>query len=316
MTAQFPPAQGVRLQWPELPGRIRSAIESRLASSVIEAVSQPFGFSPGMAARIRTEDSRRVFIKAVGPDLNPDSPMIFRIEAAVTASLPRHAPVPELLWSLDEDADGWVVLAFEDVDGWNPAVPWRADELARVVDALVQLSVSLTPSPIDVSSASDVFGTQICGWQELRHDTPEGLDAWSLRNLDRLADYEEAAPIAVAGNTLLHLDVRADNILLTPDRVVVVDWPSAAVGAAWLDVVTFAPSVAMQGGPRPEALLRRHPAARDANPENVTAAIAAVAGYFTHRSLQSAPPGLPTLRAFQAAQGVVARQWLAERTGL
>ena len=43
---------------------------------------------------------------------------------------------------------------------------------------------------------------------------------------------------------------------------------------------------------------------------------AALAGYFTHRALQPPPPGLPTLRAFQAAQGEVARQWLAHRTGL
>jgi hypothetical protein len=37
-----------------------------------------------------------------------------------------------------------------------------------------------------------------------------------------------------------------------------------------------------------------------------------MAGYLTHQSLQPAPPGLPTLRAFQAAQGAVARRWLSE----
>jgi hypothetical protein len=35
------------------------------------------------------------------------------------------------------------------------------------------------------------------------------------------------------------------------------------------------------------------------------------AGYFTERSLRPAPPGLPTVRLFQAAQGEVARRWLA-----
>jgi len=43
--------------------------------------------------------------------------------------------------------------------------------------------------------------------------------------------------------------------------------------------------------------------------------VAAIAGYFTRQSLQPPPPGLPTVRAFQAAQGVVARDWLALRTG-
>jgi hypothetical protein len=39
--------------------------------------------------------------------------------------------------------------------------------------------------------------------------------------------------------------------------------------------------------------------------------VCAVAGYLTQRSLEPAPAGLPTVRAFQAAQGAVARRWLA-----
>jgi hypothetical protein len=43
--------------------------------------------------------------------------------------------------------------------------------------------------------------------------------------------------------------------------------------------------------------------------------LAAVAGFFTHRAPEPPPPGLPTVRAFQAAQGIVARGWVAQRTG-
>jgi aminoglycoside phosphotransferase (APT) family kinase protein len=152
-------------------------------------------------------------------------------------------------------------------------------------------------------------------WRRLRKDRPARLDAWSTRHLDRLADLEAEAPSAVAGDALLHLDVRADNLLLTPERVLVVDWPHARVGAPWVDLVFFAPSVAMQGGPPPEELLARHPYARRAGTEALTAVVAAMAGFFTREGLQPAPPGLPTLRAFQAAQGDVARSWLARRTG-
>jgi hypothetical protein len=96
-------------------------------------------------------------------------------------------------------------------------------------------------------------------------------------------------------------------LLLTPERVFVVDWPHACVGAAWVDLVCFAPSVVMQGGPPPEALLERYLAGQRADPAAITAAVAAVAGFFTSRALQPPPPGLPTLRAFQAAQGAAAR---------
>jgi hypothetical protein len=69
----------------------------------------------------------------------------------------------------------------------------------------------------------------------------------------------------------------------------------------------------MQGGPEPEEILARHPDYQQANPAAVTSAMISMAGFFTCQSLQPPPPGLPTLRAFQAAQGVVARRWVAQR---
>lgn len=315
MTSQTPPAAGVRLPWSQLPPRVLAALESKLGAPVAESTMQPGGFSPGVAARVRSADGRRVFVKAVGPELNPDSPDLYRQEARTVAALPLLAPVPRLLWNYDEGADGWVMLVFEDIEGRNPAQPWRPDELDRVMDALVSLAAALTPSPIQVEPASEVFAVRINGWQLIQKDMSDRLDSWARRHLDALADLELAAVKAVRGDTLLHFDVRADNIILTPDRVYLVDWPSACVGAAWVDILAFAPSVAMQGGPPPVAVLRRSPAARDADPERITAALAALAGYLTHRALLPSPPGLPTLRAFQAALGVEARRWLAERTG-
>jgi hypothetical protein len=71
----------------------------------------------------------------------------------------------------------------------------------------------------------------------------------------------------------------------------------------------------MQGGPNPERVLAAWPGGTDADPGDVDAALASVAGFFTHRALLPPPLGLPTLRAFQAAQGQVAREWVAQRTG-
>jgi hypothetical protein len=83
----------------------------------------------------------------------------------------------------------------------------------------------------------------------LRAAPPEGLDEWSRRHLEKLADLEALAPGAAVGDTLLHFDIRADNVLIGPDgRVWFFDWPHAYVGAAWFDTVAFAPCVTMQGG--------------------------------------------------------------------
>jgi len=319
MSDQKPPAAaGVRPGWEEVPGHVRAAIEEWLEDKVVAAGSTPGGFSPGLAARLQTRDGRRVFVKAVGPEPNPDSPALHRREVEIVRALPSEAPVPRLLWSYDGGEEGWVVLVFEDVDGRSPVEPWRAEELDRSLDALADLAGLLTPSPLPRTTVGSPEDWPIVAgghWRKLAEERPARLDGWSLRHLDGLAALEAEAPAAAAGDTLLHLDLRADNLILTPDRVVVVDWPHARVGAPWVDLLFFAPSVAMQGGPPPEELLSRYPPARYADPDAITAVVAAIAGFFVGEGLRPAPPGLPTLRAFQAAQGEVAREWLARRTG-
>ena len=47
----------------------------------------------------------------------------------------------------------------------------------------------------------------------------------------------------------------------------------------------------------------------------VAVLVAAFGGFLVSHSLQPPPPGLPTLRAFQAAQGAVALAWLRRLTG-
>jgi serine/threonine protein kinase len=280
---------------------------------VLAAETQPGGFSPGIAARVTLEDGRRVFVKAVGPEPNEFSPGFHRREIEIVSSMPEGVPVPRLLWSYDDE---WVVLVFEDVEGREPAHPWRADELERVLETAARLERMLTPSPIATEPLGQALLDGINSWHLVRDEQPAGVDDWSLRHLDELVALEAGVVEAVAGDTLVHLDIRADNILVTEDgRVYFVDWPHARVGAAWVDAVAFAPSVAMQGGPEPEYVLARWPGASDADPQAVNAALASVAGFFTQRSLLPPAPGLPTLRPFQAAQGEVARRWLRERTG-
>lgn len=308
-------AQGTRLSWNDLPLHVRQIIEERWGAHVVEIQDQEGGFSPGLAATLRSSAGETIFVKASSPDLNPLTPAIYRKEARIAAMLPLHAPVSRLLWMHDEGESGWVVLAFAHVDGHLPAVPWNPEEVQRVVSAIAEMHEALTPCPLEVPSAGERIRSPLSGWLRLRGDEP-GLDEWSRRHLDVLKALELEAPEAASGRTLIHMDLRADNIVLTEDRVVIVDWPAAAVGAAWVDMLAMAPSVVLEGGPDAETFFLMHPASRGAHPGQVNAVLAAIAGFFTSQALQPPPPGLPTLRGFQAAQGEVARRWLAERARL
>ena len=315
----WPSATGQRMAWGDVPGWLRDAVEGGLGGKVAEAVSQPTGFSPGLAARLRLADGRRVFVKAVGPGPNADSPDAHRAEARTMALLPHAAPAPRLLWSLDRR--GWVALAFEDVDGAHPVLPWRPGELRRVLDMVADLAATLTPAPAGLPTIGERLAPTFVGWRRLAADAAAGnddlagLDPWAARHLDRLADLEAGWPAAAEGDTLLHTDLRADNLLLTPARVVAVDWPWACVGAAWVDLLLLLPSVTMQGGPDPEPTFAAHPVAAGTDPLAVTTTLAAWAGFLLGGSRLPPPPGLPTLRAFQLGQGRVALDWLRRRTG-
>jgi aminoglycoside phosphotransferase (APT) family kinase protein len=316
-----PPAAGNRVPYQSLPDDLRAEIDDRCGSPVVAAESQPGGFSPGVAARLRFADGRRIFVKAVHPAANTQAPDLHRREAQVVAAMPADTPVPRLCWTIDRGPDGWVVLAFDDVDGRQPAVPWRTNELDRVMTAVEALAARLTPSPIAadwLGEAGDLVRESGRGWSDAAADpaTMDRLDPWTRRHVRTLMTLEADVESAARGRTLLHQDLRADNVLLTQDAVMVVDWPHARMGAPWVDLLWFAPSVAMQGGPAPEVLLRRFPPAAGADPEAIDVVIAAIAGFFTLGSLLPDPPGLPTLRAFQAAQGAIARTWLGQRRGL
>jgi aminoglycoside phosphotransferase (APT) family kinase protein len=183
------------------------------------------------------------------------------------------------------------------------------------------MSTALTPAPIAVEPVGELMPAVFAGWQRLAagvdagQDDLHGVDPWAQRHLAELVALEAAAPEAAAGTTLLHADIRADNILLTPSRVVFVDWPWASRGAAWVDLLFMLPSVAMQRGPKPWEIFDAHPLGRRAPAGAVTSVVAAVAGFMIRGSRLPAPPGLPTVRAFQRDQGVPALEWLKRRTG-
>ena len=227
------------------PGRCGRPIESVCGAGVVQARTQPGGFSPGLAARVRCANGARYFVKAVSAQANPDTPRLHRQEGRVLAALEpvissRQLPIPRPHGMVDHPP--WVALVLQDVAGRQPQLPWQAAELQQVVAAVDQLAQALTPAPVPVPAVSERLGAEFTGWQTLATSAAgDRLDPWSRTHLDQLAALEDTWTGHVAGDTLLHADIRADNILITDHGAIVVDWPWACQGAAFIDLVLFAP---------------------------------------------------------------------------
>jgi aminoglycoside phosphotransferase (APT) family kinase protein len=305
---------GVRSEWRTVPSSIRVAVEKLVGSSIAAVTQVEGGFSPGPAVRADTLDGRAVFIKAAGLALNPISPSMHRREAEVLQLLPDSVPAPALLGVVDDD--DWIAVVTEWIDGRHPdaSSPPDVHRLLALVHAIASHD-----APEGLHPFADAHPSLLGNWGKLAANPPVDLDPWSRQHLDRLATLEDAAPAAAAGPFLVHADIRTDNTLLAAKGQrgdVIVDWPAACHGAAWVDLVGLLPALHLDGGPPPDAVFGGHPLARGVDAAAVDAVVAAIAGYFTRHALQLPPPGLPTVRAFQAAQGVIARRWLAERLRL
>ena len=314
----MPPPDSPRprgLSWPDVPGTVRRAITDSVGAPIVSAQSPPGGFTPGVAARLVLADGRRCFVKAASASYGDWVTTAYRHEASVNVHLPPAVPAPRK-WTHIDDGD-WVCLVFDDVAGRFPSPSWDGDDLTRVLDALDRSAQALTPNPMPAAATvRHAFAAVLGGaWKRLGEDPAlPDADPWAAEHLPALIAREPHWADGVDGQTLLHLDLRRDNILLTPTEVVFVDWAWPAVGAAWLDLACFLPSVAGRTLSHDvDAVFSSRTAGRAAPPAAVDAFLIALAGYWRTNSLLPVPSYAPLLRREQqlAADGAI--HWLQER---
>ena len=311
MTSHIPHGRTAqRLQWRFLPPNLRQAIERKVGSHVLEASSRDSGFTPGFASVLTCADGSVHFVKAASTKAQKLFADSYREEARKLEPLPREVAAPRLLWVIDDD---WVVLGIEYVEGRHPHRPWRADDLDNCLDSLEEAARLLTPSPVGLDSFAAEFAGWPAYWEQVRADPPELPHL--AAHLDDAADLAAGFAEAVAGETLVHTDVRDDNVLIDPDgRAWFCDWNWPVAGAAWLD------SLFMLIGPRGdgldvEAVIGQRPLLSQVPAEHIDRMLALITGYFLKSAADPAVPTSPYLRDAQRWQGEVCWNWLCERRG-
>ncbi|GAA1145905.1 aminoglycoside phosphotransferase family protein [Ornithinicoccus hortensis] len=275
--------------WSDLPPGVRGWVEQLHGEPVVRADSQRGGFSPGTADRVVTTSGRRAFVKAVSTGHNPDSPGLLSREADVLRVLPDSAGAPDLLGVGEGEISGqeWVVLVLEDVEGRHPRTPWEDAEVVAALDLLDRLAADPVPAGTGLPRLAEEF-EPVLG--------PQGA-------------------ALLEGDALVHLDVRSDNLLVTPHGGMrLIDWPWACVGAPWVDSLLLLLNVRLFGAPDVSRYLPRvH--ALGADDATIDAVLAGLAGFFGELADQPPPRGLPTIRAFQRAQAAASIEWVRERVG-
>lgn len=198
------------------------------------------------------------------------------------------------------------VLVLEDLSGCEFAPPWTGDRIDAVLATLAQVAAHPVPEHLpDVRATGYAEG----GWPQVAEDPGPLLSlglcsaAWLERALPLLL--EAASFDLLAGGSLLHLDVRSDNLFFRSSAAVLVDWNLSAVGNPDFDVAFWLPSLHMEGGPAPERIRVISPGV-----------VALVAGFFASRAGLPIIPVAPKVRDVQRRQLAVALPWAVRSLGL
>ena len=149
-----------RVAWSHLPPAVRSDVEGRLGSPVVEATSQGGGFTPGFASVLTCADGSRHFLKAAACTAQRVFAEAYREEAHKLAVLPAATPAPRLLWTAV--VEDWFLLATEYVDARAPLRPWTDADLSAASTMVLDMAkASFEPGDILVTAYTDPSWTPL-----------------------------------------------------------------------------------------------------------------------------------------------------------
>jgi hypothetical protein len=241
-------------------------------------------------------DGSRAFLKLATVD---PSPQWVRDERRVFECV--EGPFMPLFLGFEDGDQPLLVLEDMLPDArWPP--PWHAGDVEAVLAALRE--VAAAPLKGELPQLRERRSE---GWHVVAADPKPllGLGVvsaeWLERSLPALLDASDRAPLD--GASLVHCDVRSDNLCLRSAHAVLLDWNHARIGNAAFDLAFWAPSLVLEGGPAPESF-------------GVDEFAAFVAGFFAEHAGQPPPAGAPRVRGFQRAQLEVALPWACGALGL
>jgi Phosphotransferase enzyme family len=212
--------------------------------------------------------------------------------------------MPGLL-GFDDDGER-PTLALEDLSAADWPPPWSDRGVQTVLDVFE--AIHMTPAPGHLADLPNQW-ERVAHWDAVERQPDRFLAlrlcsrAWLTEALPALREAATAAPLD--GESLIHGDMRSDNLCFRQGRARVIDWNHAQRANPDFDIAAWLPSLHAEGGPPPEAVLPDQPELA-----------AWLAGYFCARAGEPPIPDAPHVRPLQLAQARTALPWAARALGL
>jgi len=279
---------------------MKEQIES-LVGPVDRLTTVERGYTHNERAVVVLSDGSSVFAKRAVDEMTAEW---LRREHQMYQLLAGKHLAPELVGWVDGELP---MLVLEDLSEavWPP--PWNSMQVDAVRLALSEVASVDPPEDLPIF----VDGEQAHeGWNFVLAGPGDFLDLGlcDARWLDRFGHVLQAASRAapLAGNSLLHHDVRSDNLCIHRDAALLFDWNLACIGNPQFDIAFWVPSLAAESGLPPEELMPNCP------PQLA----AYIAGFFASHAGQPVIPHAPLVRQAQFQQLQIALPWAARLLGI
>jgi hypothetical protein len=271
-------------------------LERLLGSTVIDKQPVHRGYTPVRRDIVSLANGRTAFVKTA-----VDERTAGWIRREIHAY--HHLPVPHVPQLLGFDSKGeQPLLVLEDLRHAHWPPPWSREDIELVLEA----KAALASMPFDGLESVTTFQPEFGRWWHHVAADPEpflqlGLVSkeWLEQHIDTLLQEADKAALEIEGEALLHFDLRSDNLCLLDGRAILIDWNCACLGNPQLDLASWMPSLAAEGGALPEEIL----------PGWVAGGIL-IAGYFASQAGLPIIPNAPFVREVQQSQLREALPWI------
>lgn len=237
----------------DVPPELRAQVTSALGKHPVAWRRPHTGLSPARRFVVRFADGSSVFVKAAVDDVTEGW---LRTEHDILSST-QQSFMPRLLAWID--GGGRPALVTEDLSAAHwPAdrfpVLWKPGQFGLLFETLRRVA-EVRPA-VALPAAEHGFEPQ---WPSIAGEADDFLALglcsrdWFRDAIDALLEAERSVPLA--GDALVHGDVRSDNLCFSGDRMILVDWGGVLRGSPEHDLATSLSTLPLEGGPDPFSVL-------------------------------------------------------------
>lgn len=267
-----------RLLWIDVPIVVRSWVEDQIGT-VVKIIPADGGYTPGFAGCLVAENGETFFVKIGENTSSYALGDAYAQEIKISDLLPLGSWRPVTMYCTW--LDGWFVLIRKYVEAQQPSRPWSLEQVTLVCDSFVGIAEELSASALKLPTFQESFSKELNLWDivlsEERYETL--LPGLKLRGTQA----QKLAQKAIANiepETVVHGDLRDDNMLITTsNEVVIIDWNWAFLGEKWMDLATLFISMYMDGIDVLD-YLTNHPLFQNAEPDHVDGFYAMLVAYW------------------------------------